>query len=201
MMATRRWTVVAGILTLSGCGGGAEAPPSQPAAGVSVAGNPEASIPVPKQYSDWAPYYSADGGYSVLLPKKLQVTWRIFTVHIVSREHRGVSYTVTYFDPPARTLAPGVVEATIKRDRDMSVQNIKGSLQSEEKISIRKDGKDWPGLASVMEDSVNVYTSRLYAVEGRIYSLQIKYAKSRNWSADNWKFFDSFKISDSSKAR
>ncbi len=200
-MATRTWTIVVGILTLSGCGGGAETPPSQAAAGSLVAAQSDTSVPVPKQQSGWAPYKSADGGYSVLLPERLKVTWRVFAVHIVSCEHDGVSYMVTYFDPPARTLSPAVVEATMRKNRDMSVQDIKGSLQSEEKVSIRKDGKDWPGLASVIEDSADVYTSRLYAVGGRMYLLQIKYAKRRNRAADIWTFFDSFTVSDSSKAR
>lgn len=179
-MATRRWTIFAGILTLSGCGGGAQTPPSQAAAGSRVGAQSEASVPVPEQQSGWAPYNSADGGYSVLLPQKLKVTWSVFTVHIVSCEHDGVSYMVTYFDPPAPLFSPKVVEATMRRNRDMSVQDIKGSLQSEEKVSIRKDGKDWPGLASVIENSADVYTSRLYAVGGRMYSLQIKHAKGRN---------------------
>jgi hypothetical protein len=200
-MATRTWTFVVGISTLSGCGGGAEAPRFQPAAGVSVAGKQEASVPVPNQQSEWAPYTSADGGYSVLLPKKLLVTGTIFTVHIVSSEHGGVSYSVTYFDPPARSLSAAAVEATMKKYRDMSVQEIKGSLKSEEKVSIRKDGKDWPGLASVIEDSADVYTSRLYAIGGRMYLLQIKHARRRNRAADIWRFFDSFTVSDSSKAR
>jgi hypothetical protein len=200
-MSTRTWTIFAGILALCGCGGGAETPPSQPAAGIRVAAKSDASVPVPKQQSGWAPCNSADGGYSVLLPERLKVTWRLFTVHIVSCEHDGVSYTVTYFDPPARALSSAVVELTMKRYRDMSVQDIKGSLKSEEKVSIRKDGNDWPGLASVIEDSADVYTSRLYAVGGRMYLLQIKHAKRRNRAANIWRFFDSFTVSDGSKAR
>ena len=116
----------------------------------------------------------------MLLPQKLKVTWRVFTVHIVACEHDGVSYTVTYFDPPAHSLPPEVVEATMRRNRDMSIRDIKGSLKSEEKVSIRKDGKDWPGLASVIEGSADVYTSRLSAVGGRMYLLQIRHAKRRN---------------------
>ena len=200
-MATRKWTIVVGILALSGCGGGAETPPSQPGAGSRVAARSEASVSVPEHQSGWAPYMSADGGYSVLLPQKLKVTFRLLSVHIVACEHDGVSYTVTYFDSPGRSLPPEVVEATVRRNRDLSIRDIKGSLMSEEKVSIRKDGKDWPGLASVFENSADVYTSRLYAVGGRMYLLQIKYPKRRNRAVDIWTFFDSFRVFDSSKAQ
>jgi hypothetical protein len=201
-MTTCKWTIVAGILTLSGCGGGAEAPPAEPAGANPVAAKPGTAAPVPKQQSDWKPYNSAEGGFSVLLPGTPEVTsqpGKLFTVHIVSCEHQGVTFTVTYFNPPPRAVAPDVVDATMKRDRDMSIQDIQGSLKSEEKVAIRKDGKDWPGLSSVIENSSDLYTSRLYAVAGRMYSLQVKHAKSQDTTADITRFFDSFKFSDGAK--
>ena len=68
----------------------------------------------------------------------------------------------------------------MKRDRDMGLRDIQGALKSEERLSIQKDGKDWPGLASVIENSSDLYTSRLYAVAGRMYSLQVNHPKSQD---------------------
>jgi hypothetical protein len=200
-MSIRKGMIIAGILAISGCGGGAEPTPG-PAGPAPPAATQGASAPTPKPQAAWTTFNSADGGFSVLMPAAPQVSsqpGKLFTVHIVTCEQPASGFTVTYFDPPAQALAPAVVEATMKRDRDMSVQDIQGTLKSEEKVSIKKDGKDWPGLASVMENSAERYTSRLYAVAGRMYSLQVKHPKSQDNAADVTKFFDSFKVSDSSK--
>ena len=48
-----------------------------------------------------------------------------------------------------------------------------------------------------MENAASVYTSRLYAVDGRMYSTQVVYPKSEDHSADAKKFFDSFTVTGS----
>jgi hypothetical protein len=200
-MPTRKWTIFAGILTLSGCGGTVETAP-KPAVATPAPTQQKASVPAPKQQSAWTTHNSADGGYSILMPAKPQISsqpGKLFTVYIASCEQPDATFTVTYFDPPARALAPGLVEITMKRDRDMSMQDIEGSLRSEKKVTISKDGRDWPGLASVMVNAAEIYTSRLYAVAGRMYSLQVKRPKSKDNEADVTKFFESFKIPDSTK--
>jgi hypothetical protein len=201
-MSIRKATIIAGILTLSGCGGGPESGPS-PAGGAPTAATRGASAAAPKPQSAWTTFNSPDGGFSIGFPAAPQVSsqpGKLFTVHIVSCDQPGANFTVTYFDPPAQALTPDVVEATMKRDRDMSLQDIQATLKSEEKLSMKKDGKDWPGLGSVMETSAELNTSRLYAVAGRMYSLQVRQTKSQNNAADASKFFDSFKIADSRKA-
>jgi hypothetical protein len=66
----------------------------------------------------------------------------------------------------------------------------------------QKDGREWPGLASVMENATHRYSGREYAVDGRrVYALQAGHALNEDHAADIKKFFDSFKISDSSKPK
>ncbi len=193
-MAIRRWIIVAYPIILAGCGGDSQAP-----ARTDVE-KPAAAVPgatVARKGSDWNTFNSEAGGFSILMPGTPQVSsqpGRLFTVNIVSCDHDGANFVVTYFDPPANAIAPEVVEATIKRDRDMSVQDIQGTLKSEEKVTIQKGGKDWPGLASVMGNDSSLYTSRLYAVGGRMYSLQVMHPKSQDLTADAKKFFDSFAL-------
>ena len=50
-----------------------------------------------------------------------------------------------------------------------------------------------------MENSSDLYTSRLFAVAGRMYSIQVQHPKSQDNAADVKKFVESFKVSDSSK--
>ena len=51
------------------------------------------------------------------------------------------------------------------------------------------------GLQSVMEDAESLYTSRLYAVGGRMYSLQVVHPKAQDHAAEIARFFDTFKVS------
>jgi hypothetical protein len=221
-MPIHKWLIMAGILGLSGCGGVAEAPPAptaggtpvaarseasaspspEPAGGTPVAAKPHAIVPVPKQQADWTPFNSTDGEYSVLLPATPQVSsqpGKLFTVHIISCEHLGATFTLSYFDPPPRSIVGGMAQASMKRDRDISIKDIQGSLKSEKNIFIEKDGRGWHGLASVMVNSDDLYTSRRYAAAGRMYLLQVKHAKSQDHAAEIARFFDSFKLSESSK--
>jgi hypothetical protein len=200
-MSIHKRTILAGILALSGCGTGTD-PLSAPPCGAPAVATKVAPAPAPKPQAAWTTFHSADGRYSVLMPATPQVSsqpGKLFTVHITTCEQPGATFTVTFFNPPARALTPNLVQGTMKRDRDMSIQDIKGTLRSEEKISISKDGRDWPGLASVMENADDRYTSRLYAVAGRMYSLQVKQPKNQDNAADVTKFFDSFNVWNSSK--
>ncbi len=229
-MATRKWLFAACTLAFLGCDGGAGAP-KPPAGGTAPVAKPGSGPqlsgpddrprvrfligedeykPVAKpgsgpqlsgQQSEWVTFSPDDGGFSVQLPARPEVSTvpgGAFTSHHATCDHNGVSYIVMYFDPPPAAIAPNVVDATLKRDRDSGVQDIQGTLTSEEKISIQKDGHDWPGLASVMENSTHRYCGRQYAVDGRrVYALQAGYARNEDHAADIKKFFDSFKISSS----
>jgi hypothetical protein len=193
-MRIRRWTIVAFASILAGCGGDTQAPPP---AGDGKAGPAVQTGTSPKPPSIWERYQSEAGGFSILMPGKSEVSsqpGKLFTVNIVSCKQGGTDYTVTYFNPPPAAIAPAVVEGTMKRDRDMSVQDIQGTLKSEEKVTIQKGGKSWPGLASVMENATSSYTSRLYAVDGRMYSMQVVSPKGQDHTADAKKFFDSFEF-------
>ncbi len=188
-----RMLMVVGVLGLIGCQG--ESPP-QVAADMPPAG-PQGDA-VRKPAPSWKRFQPEGGRFSVLLPQEPQISsqpGQLFTVHIATCTEDGADFYVTYFDPPAGSIAPNVAEATMKRDRDMSIQDIQGTLKSEAKVTIPAAGRTWPGLESVMENAASVYKSRLYAVGGRMYSLQVIYPKGQDRSAEITKFFESFEVS------
>ncbi len=112
-----------------------------------------------------------------------------------------MTYTVRYFDPAAAAIAPNVVGATLKKDRDSRLGNAECTLISEEKISIKKNGREWPGLASVMKNATHHFDGHHYAVDGRVYVLLAAYAREEDHSADVKKFLDSFKVTEGADAK
>lgn len=203
LMKPQKWLVVAGAVTIVGCDGGTDASRA-PATTPQVAARKISSVPNATQHSKWTVYNSEEGGFSVLLPATPKLSTqpgRLFTSHIIKCNDGTAYFILTFFDPPPRSIAPEVVNATLKKDRDLGLQDIQGTLKSEERITIRKDGQDWPGIASVMENSSFVINGREYAVGSRVYTLQVGYMKGQDHEADVRKFFDSFKISETSRPR
>jgi hypothetical protein len=161
------------------------------------------TAPAPKPETHWVTYNPKGDRFSVLLPGTPEVSsqsGRLFTVYIATCDSGGARYLVTYFDPPPQAIAPEVVEATMKRDRDMSLKDIQGTLKKESNVTIESDGQARTGLESVMENAESLYTSRLYAVGGRMYSLQVVHPKVQDHAAEIVRFFDSFKVSGKSGA-
>lgn len=200
-MPSCRSLIVAYALCLAGCGGGERQPPVTSAKGSAPpppAATPPPPAATPAPVSRWQTYNSKDGGFSVLLPTEPRLSsrpGRLFTVFFATCDYGGARYFVTYFDPPPESMAPDVVEATMKKDRDSSLWDIKGSLKSEKKITIKKGTETWPGLESVAEDAVSLWTSRVYAVGGRMYTLQVVHPIHENHAADIAKVFNSFTVS------
>jgi hypothetical protein len=198
-MAIRGWIIVAITFAMTGCEG--QPPPKADPGNRAVRGE---AVKPPAQPSGWKTFDSKDGGFSVSMPGTPNITsqpGRLFTVHMVQSDLAGTDFMVTYFDPPPRSIAPAVVEATMRKDRDQAVQGIQGTLKSEEKVTIPQGGQTWPGLASVMESPSGLCTSRLYAVGNRMYSLQVVHPKGQDHAADIAKFFDSFTVLGSTAPR
>lgn len=198
-MTTRRW-ITFGFLLVAGCG--ESTPPPSGTAGTRPAANQGTLTPPSRP--GWTTHKSPGGRFAVLMPGTPQVTahsGRLFTKHSISCDYGGANFSVIYFDPPPRSVAPDVVEATMRRDREVGIQNLQGTLKSETKLTIQKDGHAWPGVESVMENAAGLYTARLYAVGGRMYTLQVTQPKNQDHQADTAKFFDSFAVEGDSVPR
>lgn len=187
--------VVVAAVVLAGCGETNESP---------VLGKKGTPSPGGSQASAWTTHSPSGGRFSVQMPASPEVSTQpgsVFTTHIATCEQKNTRYFVTYFDPPPGSIAPDVAEGTMKRDRDASIKDVNGTLTSEKRVTIKAGGKEWPGLESVIEDGQFAYAGRLYAVDGRMYTLQVIYPKSEDHAADIAKFYDSFQVTNGPAAK
>jgi hypothetical protein len=149
--------------------------------------------------SAWVSHVSEAGGYSVELPALPVLTTSpggVFTNHIAECRLPDRAFFISYFDPPPQSVTPDRAEATLKRDRQMSLDKTKATLKSEQKITISWHGRDWPGLASEVEDPIKTSKSRVFVVDGRVYAVEVQHHGRIERPEDVTRFFESFKLAD-----
>lgn len=151
---------------------------------------------------EWMKHISAEGRYSVLLPQQPKVsaqesvsqTGKTITQYMAEVADSDSMYLVGYFD-----VLPDQVYS-LDKGRDGMVSAVKGTLLSEEAVSLG----GYPGrevkILTKVSDSDLLIRARLYEVGGRVYVLQHAFFKSGDSSAMTnkaSKFFDSFKVTQS----
>jgi len=145
----------------------------------------------------WIHYESAEGRYSVLLPKKPNLTTQEATTadgvkfpQYMANSTYGAAVCLTgYFDQITGTVF------NFDNARDGMVKAVKGSLSREAPISL--DG--YEGREFLVTANLNgtdaLFRVRIYKVQTRIYVLQFiseKGSESEALVKDSRKYFDSF---------
>ncbi len=147
------------------------------------------------------PYTSTAGGFSVLFPgtpseKTEQIglsaggTAPFFEV---TYRGAGCAYLVMYYDEPAVDSA-GEPQPVLERLRDAFVQEIKGTLASDEPLNLGSASNVIPGRASTIVGAKGTaYNLHIFLKGHRVYQV-VTVSSSNNSAADPERFLDSFKV-------
>jgi hypothetical protein len=149
--------------------------------------------------AEWVRYDSAEGRYSVLLPKLPTLASQEGTTPTgdkLTQYRAGASdpdslYSVGYFD-----LLPNTTYS-LDNGRDGMVKAIDGTLLGEEAISLGGHPGRQLKLSFKKSDYEGLVQARLYEIGGRVYILQHAFLKSSDTPSQAQKtnkFFDSFKV-------
>ncbi len=103
-----------------------------------------------------------------------------------------VGYTVGYCDYPEKLIKKSSAEKILDGACDMSVQNLKGKLEHEKKITIDK----YPGREIVVLVEDLAVRQRFYLVDNRLYQMVIVDSKELVTGKDAETFLNSFKLTD-----
>lgn len=149
--------------------------------------------------SEWVTYTSTEGRYSVLLPQQPKLssqeastsTGEKFTQYMAQATDTDSLYGFIYFDYTPE------MSFSLDKARDGAIGAVKGTLLSEEAISLG----GYPGrelkIAAKNSDLDLLIRARIYDVGRRVYVLQHIIQKSSDSPAVAQKtarFFDSFKV-------
>jgi TonB family protein len=149
--------------------------------------------PPAAEYSEkaWKEFSSLEGRFTVLMPGSPAKESRSVQTHAgrigleVFELKTGVaSYLITYSDFPRMPEDP---QTALKHARDGAVENAKGKLLHEKKISL--DGH--PGLELIIETPSTIIKSAFYAVKQRLYQVVILLPPDRGLPKEIIKFQDS----------
>jgi hypothetical protein len=116
-------------------------------------------------------------------------------IHTFTAEDRNAAYVVAYSDYPAEMVSQSDPDALLSGSRDGAVQNVGGTLISEDKIEM--DGN--PGLELVIDAQTETgeeatVNARLFLFENRLYQVLVVVPKGEAESVDVDGFFESFKV-------
>lgn len=146
----------------------------------------------------WIKYDSAEGRYSILLPKEPELDTQDaqnsdgvqFKQHLASVSDGTSFYMISYFD-----YAPQI-NYSFDKGRDGMVAAVKGQLLSESNISLGVHaGRELKVSATDSQGTDFIIHARFYDVNRRIYVLQRIYQRERDDAANSQvtsKYFDSF---------
>jgi len=149
--------------------------------------------------SDWKPYSSSEGKFSVSMPEEPRSTTmlvetergRLFT-HIVSASDRDLNEYMVSWTDYNKDVEYKSTEKTFERMRDALIQSKEGKLISESPVSL--SGRAGRAFAFTDRDgrTVNV---RFFFVGQRSYQVQVESRTSENL-ADADRFLKSFRVQD-----
>lgn len=149
--------------------------------------------------TEWVRYTSTEGRYSALVPQQPKLssqdasasTGEKFTQFMAQATDSDSLYGFIYFDYPPD------MDFSLDKARDGAVAAVKGTLLSEEAISLG----GYPGrelkIAAKNSDLDLLIRARIYDVGRRVYVLQHIFHKSSDSptvAEKTARFFDSFKV-------
>ena len=147
--------------------------------------------------ADFAP---KDGRFTVQMPgEPKEQTSKVNTpigpidVHLfISAPDPKSAYMVGYSDYPEEVVKKSDSDKILDGARDGAVRNVKGTLESEKKITM--DGH--PGRDYVISTEGFRGRERIYLVNARLYQVMLLGSKEFVTGKDADKFLDSFKLTE-----
>jgi hypothetical protein len=160
------------------CATGQQKAPVQAGGSSTVEELPEESTPTATAPAPAAQAQTVGGpekGFTVQMPGSPQSTSNKVTIpsgdiliETLSSEVDGVTYSLLTYDYPVKFVAARAPEALLNSDgRDALINQVKGTLKSEEPITL--DG--YPGKAFIMGSDRGDVRVRTYLVGPRLYTL------------------------------
>jgi hypothetical protein len=151
------------------------------------------------QSKDWVRYESPEGRFAVLMPEQPEVNTQegktpsgaALVQHQAKSSGSDSLYSLGYFDLEANS------SYSLDKGRDGIVSAVKGTLISEQAISLGGNAGRELTVSAKAGDYDFFIRVRLYEISGRVYVLQhafTKLADSPTMSEKTTKFFDSFKV-------
>lgn len=157
--------------------------------GQTIAQSVSANKPITVAQSIWKQFSSQEGGFSVLMPGKptevkqtVKAKSGAIEIHMftVERQQDAVKYVVGYADYPDSYIQilnrNNLVEKALDNGRNTALKNARGTLLSEQKISLgsnsgREINYNKPGNKFVKH--------RIYLVNKRLYQVSVETTKEK----------------------
>ncbi|MEA5578409.1 hypothetical protein [Anabaena sp. UHCC 0451] len=157
--------------------------------GYTITQSVSANQPLVIAQSIWKIFSSPAGGFRILMPgtpteAKQKVNTKNGTVEVnlftVERQQEDVKYTVAYIDYPEEYIellkSNNMVEAAIEAGKKTALQNAKGTLISEEKISLGGySGKE----INYTKPGDKIIKQRIFLVNKRLYQISAETSKQK----------------------
>ena len=147
----------------------------------------------------WSVFTSKEGGFSVAVPGKpaenkqrVNTATATLEVHLfVVEGMKDTVYVVSYSDLPAAEIKAGTAEKRLDFARDGAVNNARGKLRTEKKITL----DNHPGRELIIEAEKGVVIKmRIYAVKQRLYQAMAMGSGVFTQSKDAALFLDSLRL-------
>lgn len=147
----------------------------------------------------WKEFNSAEGAFSVLMPKTPTLETQMVNtplgpieLQFFSAELADVAYVVGYSDYPAAFVAQSNPVIMLNGARDGAVANVQGKLVSEQAIFIG----GYPGRELRIEtlDGQFAAMSRIYLVNNRLYQVMVVLPADRSFTDEMTTYLDSFAL-------
>ena len=167
---------------------------AKPAATKAPAASSMKAAPVP---AGWEKTEVKDGGYSLVFPGKAEphaLTAEngeiLAQVWILEKENGDVAFMASHSDI-AKERANATPEEILKQSRDGALQQTKGTLVTEKKITYEGN----PGLEMVIASPTGMVSYvHVFLVKGRLYQFMAVMPKGHEALGDAKAFLESFRL-------
>jgi hypothetical protein len=147
-------------------------------------------------------FSSEAGNFSISTPKTMEETQQSvqtpvgpINIYTFTAESNDSAYVVAYSDYPPEIVAQSDPEMLLDSSRDGALNNLGGTLVSEEVIDL--DGN--PGRSLVIDTATETgdkatINSRIYLVNNRLYQILVVTPESKAEKVDSAAFLESFSL-------
>lgn len=147
-------------------------------------------------------FKSQEGGFSIMTPYALKETTQTvdtqigkIEIHFFSADQSGKSFVVVYSDYPSEVVKASDPEQILDGSRDGAIDNVKGELISETRISLHEyPGRDLTISVQDKNGQALFMRGRIFLVENRLYQIMAIVTKGNENNSEINDFLQSFKL-------